>query len=385
MKRKWLIFIPLLILFVAFGLAWRFGLLNSALVSLNTPVCSDPILTTAPTTDENIASITPLGNISLPNHALPTEHTYYVLKRGANGLPLNTEVFAPANLIVTRITHISSSHNGQLRDNDYKVDMVPCKKVGIQFDHIRELSPALATAYDASKPRCQENQRAGDLNKYCSTEMNIKLSAGDLIGEAGESGTTGFDFGATDGRKKKLEFANNKRYRNNYRQTLCPYDLFKPEIKSHLYKFLGSDDQHRVVKPICGTIAQDIPGTAQGNWFEDKGSSDELERKGKTVALIHDNVDPRLGLIVLGSSFSKVVFFPTHFGLINREFAEIIPGQEIYCYHPDATGSRVSYGSSGQFKGSVLIRLPSATELDVEVRSEDCSSTGFKNPTRFIR
>lgn len=309
-----------------------------------------------------------------------------MLKRGANGLPLDTEVFAPANLIVTRITHISSIHNGQLRENDYKLDMVPCKNVGIQFDHIRELSPKLAGAYKASKPKCQENQRAGNLNRYCSIDMNIKLVAGELIGVAGGSMATGLDFGATDGRQKPLEFANNKRYRNNYRQTLCPYDLFSPELKSHLYQFLGSNEQRREIEPICGTIAQDVPGTAQGNWYQGKGSSDELERQGKMVALIHDNVDPKLGLIVLGNTFSKVVFSPTHSGLLNREFAAVVPGQDIYCYQPNTTGSRVSYGTHGQFKGSVLIRLPSASELDVEVKSEDCSSnTTFTSPTRFIR
>lgn len=385
MKHKLLIFIPLPILLVVLGLAWQFGGFNQVLISLNTPTCSDPVLTTLPTGDENIDSITPLGNISLPNHVLPTEHTYYMLKRGANGLPLDTEVFAPANLSVTRITHISSIHNGQLRDNDYKVDMVPCKKVSIQFDHIRELSPKLAAAYKASKPRCQENQRAGDLNKYCDVDMNIKLSAGELVGVAGGGTPTGLDFGATDGRQKPLEFANNKRYRNNYRQTLCPYDLFSPELKSHLYQFLGSNEQRREIEPICGTIAQDMPGTAQGNWFEGKGSSDELERQGKMVALIHDNVDPRLGLIVLGSTFSKVVFSPTHSGLLNREFAAVVPGQDIYCYQSDEVGSRASYGTQDQFKGSVLIRLPSTSELDLEIRSENCENITFNSPTRFIR
>lgn len=386
MKHKWLIFIPLLILLAAFGFAWQFGLSNQILVSLNTPACSDPVLTTLPTSDENIESITPLGNISLPNHALPTDHTYYMLKRGADGLPLKTEVFAPANLVVERISYISTTRNGQLFDADYKVNMVPCKKVGIQFDHIRELSPKLAEAFKASNPRCQENQRAGDLNKYCDVEMNVKLSAGELVGVAGGGTPTGFDFGATDERQKLLEFANNKRYRSSYRQTSCPYDLFSPELKSQLYKFLGSNDQRRVIEPICGTIAQDVSGTAQGNWYLGNGSSDELERQGKMVALIHDNVDPKLGLFVLGNTFSKVVFSPTHSGLINREFSEVIPGQEIYCYQPDEVGSRASYGTHTQFKGSVLIQMPSASELDVEVRPEDCSdSIAFTRPTRFIR
>lgn len=140
MKYKWLIIVPL-ILIVVFGLIWKLGFLNSPLIGLTAPGCSNPILTTLPTSDENIESITPLGNISLPNHALPTEHTYYVLRRGTDGLPLKTEVFSPANLVVERITYISTTRNGQVFDGDYKIDMVPCKKVGIQFDHIRTLSP----------------------------------------------------------------------------------------------------------------------------------------------------------------------------------------------------------------------------------------------------
>ena len=385
MRHTWFI-VLLLILIVVSGLGWKLRFLNPLLVSLTAPACSDPVLTTLPTSDENIDSITPLGNISLPNHLLPTEHTYYMFKRGTDGLPLKTEVFSPANLVVERITYISTTRNGQLFDADYKVDIVPCKKVSIQFDHIRTLSPKLASAYAASKPRCQENQRAGDLNQYCHAEINIKLSAGELVGIAGGGHPTGLDFGATDSRQKRLQFANNSRYRDNTRHTVCPYDLFGPAQKTHLYGFLGDSFQRRINEPICGTIAQDVAGGAQGNWYLGKGGSDELERQGKTVALIHDNVDPRLGLIVLGSTFSKVVFSPTHSGLINREFSEVVPSQQIYCYQPDASGSRVSYGTSGQFKGSVLIRLPSASELDVEVRSQDCSgSTAFTNPTRFIR
>lgn len=385
MKYIWLTFI-LLILVAVGGLVWRFGMTTSIAVNLNSPACSDPVLTTAPTSDDNIDSITPLGNISLPGHALATNHTYYVLKRGADGLPLDTEVLAPADLFVGKITHIASIRDGQLRDNDYKVDMVPCRNVGIQFDHLRTLSPRLATAYANRQPKCKTNQRASDRNMYCDADMNIKLTAGELIGVAGGSIPTGFDFGATDGRLPKLEFANNKRYRSSYRQTACPYDLFGPAIKVHLYRFIGSNDQRRTIEPICGTVTYDLPGTVQGNWYFGKGGSDELERQGKTLALIYDNVDPKLGLIVLGSIFNKIVFVPTQSGLVNRDFAAISPGSSIYCYQPDASGSRVSYGIQNQFKGSALIRLSSTAELDVEIRPEDCGSHSvFSQPTRFIR
>jgi len=369
---------------VATGVAWRLGFINSVLVNITAPACSDPVLTTAPTGDENIASITPLGNISLPNHSLPTDHTYHVLKRGPDGLPLNTEVFSPANLTVGRITFISTTRDGQTLESDHKIDMVVCKKVTIQFDHIRELSPKLAAAYNTSKPKCQQSQRDQDLNKYCSVNTNIKLSAGELVGVAGGDKPVALDFGATDGRQKPLEFANNKRYRGESRRTICPYDLFGSDLKKHFYQFLGENEQRRVGEPICGTIAQDVPGSAQGNWFDGKGQADKMEREGKTVSLIHDNVDPKLGVIVLGIK-TKLAFSPTYSGLVNREFSEVKPGQEIYCYHPDATGSRATYGTHEQFKGSVLVRLVSAAELDIEIRSKDCGSAVFGQPTRLIR
>lgn len=387
-RKKWLIILVIslgVLLVAAVGLMWRFGFINSLVAELTAPTCSNPVLTILPSSEQNIDSITPLGNISLPQHALPTEHTYHVLKRGPDGVPLNTEVFAPANLAVTTITHISSIRDGQQRDNDYQVDMLPCKEVHIKFDHIRELSPKLAAAYAASKPRCQENQRAGDLNKYCKVELNLTLSAGELIGMAGGGLPTAFDFGATDDRAKPLEFANNKRYGGSTRQTVCPYDLYGQEMKDHFYKLLGDSAQRRTNEPICGTIAQDVPGTAQGNWFDGKGKSDQLEQQQKTLALIHDNVDAKLGLLVLGRQDTKVIFSPTHSGFINREFSEVKPGHDVYCYQPTGLNSRAAYGVQSVFEGSVLIRLISNTELDFEVRSEDCNNAIFASPTRFIR
>lgn len=386
-QKKWLWLLLPVLLTGTFGfVVWQQGSANHLISELTAPTCSDPVLTTAPTKDDaNVTSITPLGNISLPQHALPTEHTYHVLKRGIDGLPLNTEVFSPANLRVTGITHISSTRNGQQRDNDYKVDMLPCRQVRIQFDHIRELAPKLAAAYTASKPRCQEYQRAGDQNKYCTVSMNVKLSAGELIGQAGGGLPAAFDFGATDGRVKPLEFANNKRYRADTRRTVCPYDLYGKEIKDRFSRLLGDDAQRRTVEPVCGSVAQDVSGTAQGNWYQGKGSSDQLEQQQKTLSLIHDNVDAALGLLVIGHSKIKVVFSPIHSGSVNREFAEVVPGQEVYCYQPDGLSSRAGYGSQAVFRGSVLVRLASATELDVEQRAEACSSTTFTNPTRYIR
>lgn len=386
-RAKWLIVIVISLvgLVAAVGLMWRLGFMNSVVAELTAPTCSSPVLTVLPSNEQNIDSITPLGNISLPQHALPTEHTYHVLKRGPDGIPLNTEVFAPANLAVTTITHISSIRDGQQRDNDYKVDMLLCKGVHIKFDHIRELSPKLAAAYTASKPKCQENQLAGDLNKYCKVELNLTLSAGELIGMAGGGLPTAFDFGATDDRSKPLEFANNQRYGGSTRQTVCPYDLYGQDMKDRFYKLLGESAQRRIDAPICGTIAQDVPGTAQGNWFDGQGKSSQLEQQQKTMSLIHDNVDAKLGLLVLGRQNAKVIFTPTHSGLINREFSEVKPGQDVYCYQPTGSSSRAAYGTQSVFKGSVLIRLASEAELDFEVTSKDCGNAAFTSPTRYSR
>src|SRR3989344_7103350 len=378
--------VVILIIVVAMGILS--GLFTKLVVEVTTPNCQDPVLTTAPTiNNENLQHLVPLGNISPPGHYLPTPHIYYTLKRGSDNLTLKTRIYSPADVRVERITYIEDTRQGKLVAADYKVSMVPCKEVQIYFDHMQELAPKLAPAWKSGKPSCSENTFGSTaVGRYCKMDVNLTLKSGEEIGNAGGAMPTGWDFGATDTRKTPLQFTNNKRYQTDQLQTICPIDLFPKEIKDNLYQFFGNEYRERTEQPICGTIMQDVPGTAQGNWFDGKGKSYELENAQKSLSLIHDNTDPKLAVMVGGGVLGSdiyIKFLPKHSGTINREFSEIKPETQVYCYQAESLGAAPI---PEQQNMSVLIKLVSEAELQVERLSVPCDTTlMLKNPYTFIR
>lgn len=351
------------------------GVSTKLVAEVTTPSCPDPVLTTAPTiNNENLQNLVPLGNISPPGHYLPTPHIYYILKRGADDLPLKTKIFSPADVRIENISYIEDTRQGQLVAADYKVSMVPCKQVHIYFDHIVQLAPKLETAWKAGKPSCSESTFGGNnVGRYCNMNINLTLKSGEEIGVAGGGTPTGWDFGATDTRQTPLQFANQKRYQKNDLHNICPIDLFPKEIKDNLYQFFGNEYRKRTEEPVCGTIMQDVPGSAQGNWFDGKGKNYELERQQKSLALIHDNFDPKMGIFVvnsktLGISEQKLTFSPKNSGTINREFSEVKNGDLVYCYQDEGIG----HPPENSRPLSILIRLKNKDELEVGTRNSSC-------------
>lgn len=365
------------------------GISTKVVATLTTPNCTDPVLTTPPTeNNENLAHMVPLGNISPPSHNLPTDHLYYTLKRGPDNLTLKTKIMAPAEVRVERITYISDTREGKLVAADYKISMIPCKQVEIYFDHIQQLSLKLESAWKKGNPRCSEATfGTNNIGRYCDKDVNITLKIGEEIGFAGEARPTGWDFGATDKRTPQLQFANPNRYRKSELQTICPIDLFPTDMKQNLYQFFGNERRKRTEEPVCGTIMQDVVDTAQGNWFDGKGSASDLEKSQKTLALIHDNFNPNMGIFVvnsqaLGVTDKKLTFTPKNSGTINREFSEIKNGELVYCYQDEGIG----HVPEGTPPLSLLIRLKSKNELEVSTKNSACSSNStLTNPHLFIR
>ncbi len=365
------------------------GLLTKVVAEVTTPGCSDPVLATPFTNNnENLAHLVPLGNISPPAHNLATGHIYYTLKRGFDNVTLKTKLMAPADVRVERISYISDTRDGKLVAEDYKISMVPCKQVAIYFDHIQQLSPKLENAWKEGNPRCSESTfGANNIGRYCDKDVNLNLKSGEGIGFAGEATPTGWDFGATDKRVPPLQFANPARYRKNELQTICPIDLFPSTMKQDLYQFFGNERRKRTEEPICGAIMQDVVGTAQGNWFDGKGSANDLEKNQKTLALIHDNFDPKMGIFVvnsqaLGAVDKKLTFTPKNSGTINREFSEVKSGDLVYCYQDEGVG----YAPPGTLPLSLLIRLKNEGELEVATKNSACESNStLTNSHLFTR
>lgn len=85
--------------------------------------CADgPIFTKIPLDPAKILSITPLGNLNPPDHTIPTDHIYLVVKNNNEIHPKSaTAVFSPSDITITRITHQSTKKSGKAFSDDYSI------------------------------------------------------------------------------------------------------------------------------------------------------------------------------------------------------------------------------------------------------------------------
>ena len=116
--------------------------------------------------------------------------------------------------------------------------------------------------------------------------------------------------------------------------TRCALDYFTDELRDLQYGLLGGwNGERRIVEPICGEIAQDLAGTAQGNWYGDVEVTGEWDSH---LALVHDNVDPAIAVISVGGVISELgqwSFRPETEGSINPDFSAIVADDTVYCFH----------------------------------------------------
>ena len=130
---------------------------------------------------------------------------------------------------------------------------------------------------------------------------------------------------------------------------------------------------------------QDVPGTAQGNWFT--GSLDRPATWAQEMALVHDHIDPTLAAISIGGTVMEMgvwLFPPEQAGLINREFSQVKPDGRIYCYQ-GALSSQ--YGQENpEFPGRLLIRMDKPESMSVERQDGSCQNgAGFIDPVVYQR
>jgi len=335
-KKKW-IFITIGILILAFVLAKMFN--ESRNPSLK-QCDGGPYFTAAPVDLEYIDYLVPLGNLNPPGHTFPTDHIYIIFPESAEYIP----VYAPGDM---KITEIQSADNEKWRDkpyNDFHVTFKVCDKIQGQYIHIDVLSETLQKAFEKSIEKdCKkyiESQKFGN----CQARVNIDILAGEQIGKVGHEDHHGFDLGVYDKTKDPWTFANMKRFsgdRDNYLYTQCPIDYYETVLKEKFMSiFSGGDgDLKRTIEPVCGTIGQDVPGTAQGLWFIKNTDPKTWEYEQDHLALVHDNYNPALGAISIGLSLERLgipseeyEFEPQHTGQVNKDFNEVTPDGQIYCY-----------------------------------------------------
>jgi hypothetical protein len=293
-----------------------------------------------------------------------------------------TDVFAPGDVTIYYITQTQTfGSNGNLLDEDYSVYFSPCKQIRAWYGHMI-ISDRLKA--EVAKTECQEMGASPPGYKQCQYLLNYKVKAGDYMGTAGGGTSASLDLGVYDSRTPISGFVAPGRYRSDYLETNCPVDYFTEPLKSTMYGLLGWFNGKRTVEPICGSVMQDVPGTAQGNWFDGPLSNLNLENEGKAISLVHDYHFGVLGELVIGGQVSQpgiIEFTTTHTGTTDREPSEVRADGKIYCYQNDNV-QETYMGLSGKF----ILQLVDANTLKIEHQDGSCSGTeSFASPYTYKR
>ena len=344
----------------------------------NEPTCGNETFTVPPLEKGTYDYIDPLGHLNPPDHTIPTDHIYFMLKRnssleGGSVATIAASVNSPGDVVIYSISESSYLKDGKKINSDYSIEFSLCKEVRGKFGHVSELSAELKGLVKEGE-NCHEYPigSVGDTARMCRSDMKYSAKAGEIIGIAGGKVSAALDMWAFDSRISNPAFANPKRYRAIY--AVCPISYFSEEAKEKL-NYLGSYDGPRTIEPLCGEINQDKKGTLQGNWFYDD-AVDGPDGWPKSLALVHDNSNPTIGVVSVGGIISKPgtwPFTPAHFGEINREFGEVMPSETVYCYESDKTMERF------------LIQLVDETTLKIEKQDGKCGLNAFVDPKTYER
>jgi len=329
---------------------------------------------TSPIQESDLVSIIPLGNPNPPAHTFPTDHIYLFLRRsgpapkpGLLGPAAEVSVFAPGDIKVFNITakeYLSSTSP----HTDYAVDFAPCRELQGRFDHLASLSDKQLNEFQKATGECQvSSPSSGTTIKFCRKKVTVALKAGEIMGTAGgQYGSNNLDFRLSDDRVPALAYANSSRWKGDVVYVVCPVDYFSASMKNTLEKLFGdSFGRKRTIAPVCGTVMQDVKGTAQGVWFAPEKPTYPEDQH---IALVPDNIDPTQLVFSIGESLKntginpeRYVFLPNATGNINKEFRTVMADGHIYCYET----SLHELSPSNDRKATLLLQLVSDTTLRI--------------------
>jgi len=322
------------------------------------PACpaSDEVLTVPLLDPAGARELTPLGNLNPPGHVFPAEHQYlYLLVDG--GLPVSTPIVSPGDVVLTEVA--SSEHLSAVPPFvDYDLTLSVCSGLSLRLGHVATLDAALASRIGgATGGSCQTYSTGGQDYRRCTRSTSAALAAGEAIGTAGGNpGQWALDVGLHDTRKAPVAFVNPSGY-GDAAYARCFLDYASADVRAALTPLI-----QRSVEPICGTHAQDLAGTAQGNWRR-AGSSTYPE--DPHLALVHDMKNPAQIALSIGTSLaplSPAVASPASAGSgrANRDPSAVVPDGATWCW--DAGGGRL------------VVTMPAASALRAEGQAGACGA-----------
>lgn len=330
------------------------------------PACpKGALFTTLPMALSDFRAFRPLGFLQPPIHIFGAKHSSFTINLPGESMSGKLVRF-PSNAWVTAIVSTESAQG-----SGFQLTFYPCRTFKAYFFHLGKLSDALQAAFGASTPNCQVQDFGRETIKKCVAVLSHKVKAGSLVGYS--DSFAGVDFGALDYAAKPHAFVNPSRYDFDYRYYVSPVPYFAKKPRAQLEKKLGSWDGtvRRTAEPRVGTLLQDVAGTAQGNWFTPGASFMTTFDFSPFLALVHDYVDPKQPIFSMGNSVKGVrlglySFVPRSTGLVNRDFDDVKPDGQVYCYEAFLSGTSVGKLGLGSIDGVLLLSMPSAIQLLVE-------------------
>jgi hypothetical protein len=330
------------------------------------PSCpaTDAVLVVSPLAASDFTTLTPLGNLNPPGHVFPTEHQYFYLP-SAGPVTENVPVVSPGHLFAVQLA--SSEHLSETPVyTDWDLTLAACDGLTFKLGHMATLAAPLAAAAAGGSGRCSEYMAGGKNFRQCRYSVRVELQAGDPLGTAGGNpGQYALDFGSNDRRKPPAGFVNPDAH-GSAAYARCILDYVTPDVRAEL----------EPKNTRCGSHAQDVAGTAQGNW---RLSGTDTYPEDPHLALVHDMNDPSRIAISMGTSLapatSRVSNPPTAAsGNANRDPSTAVSGS-IWCWDLEV-GVRL------------LVDLPAAGRLRAQAQAGSCGSGPWEfseTPIEFVR
>jgi len=335
------------------------------------PACpsdvNTPLLTTLPIPLNDFWAFRPLGFQSPPIHIFPAKHSAFAMTKPGDK-PVAKPFKSPGKMWVVEIWEASFSSGGK----NYQVFTYPCNQVRIYWGHLVTLSEKLIAEYKRSEAKCNSFAEGTTTMTTCRREgLAIALEAGEEFGAGPDS--AGVDLGVIDFRLKPAPFINIEHYDYFYPYYASPINYFTPEVKKVLEAKTGNvfGTKMRTTDPIGGTYMQDIPNTAQGNWFTGGKYHRTSTDLSPFLGLARDYTDPVQPIMAIGNSVKGMAmglysFTPQSAGKINRDFPDVKADGNIYCYDSFLQGQSAGGMPLGRANGILLMSLTSETTLKLE-------------------
>ena len=359
--------------------------------------CVDRPLTALPIARANLAGTVPLGHINVPEHTIPTDHVYLLLPGYSDGASPSVPLSSPGDLKLFRVTRTRYDVVGDTESySDWGLVFSVCDGRELRFGHVSTVSDEIVEATTGATERCNSYGYDARQFEYCSFELydtwerldvRVIFEEGDPICTLGGLTTpnTQLDVWAYDYNLGPMAFINLDRQPSDAQHAVCGFDWFVEDLRLLMYG-MRQELSGRVADAAigCGTIVQDLPGTAKGIWYTvQEVQGDWMDN----LALVDDNTRSDHQLIAVASTLTDAsdwIFKKTTSGRINLDFAKVEAGSGIYCYHEFTADSRTNRSASAINR--LLVDVSSSEVLTIELQSGSCTGNdAFSSPTKYQR